>query len=129
MIIYNAIRTPDGTVIESKYRHDYVSYLDTNGFTYFVDGGHHYLRRGFAAEAPAYTDISIDTKNEGVTHEVIREHLRWGTRGPMGNAPLTFVLLKELTTSHILAILETQHHISQELREIFNNELTYRKQQ
>lgn len=31
VIIQNAIRTPDGTFLVSKHRHDFVSYKDKNG--------------------------------------------------------------------------------------------------
>lgn len=44
-ILKNAIKTPDGTIIESKHRHDFVSYTDKNGKYYAVDGGLDYLRR------------------------------------------------------------------------------------
>ena len=37
-LVYNAIRTPDGTVIESMHRHDYKAYLDKNGKEYMVMG-------------------------------------------------------------------------------------------
>ena len=33
-LIANALRTPDGTVLESKSRHDYREYVDANGKTY-----------------------------------------------------------------------------------------------
>jgi len=38
-LIANALRTPDGTVLESKSRHDYKEYIDANGKTYMIDGG------------------------------------------------------------------------------------------
>lgn len=43
-ILYNGLRTPDGTIISSKYRHDYVTHLDKNGKTYMIDGGLDYVR-------------------------------------------------------------------------------------
>ena len=33
------MRTPDGTILESKHRHDYVTHLDANGNEYMLDGG------------------------------------------------------------------------------------------
>lgn len=39
-IVYSAIKTPDGTILESKHVHDYQSYLDANGETYLLDGGY-----------------------------------------------------------------------------------------
>jgi hypothetical protein len=131
MIIYNAIRTPDGTVIESTHRHDFVCHTDANGGRYCVDGGYSYLKRSFAKLD--YKELSIDSKYEelsidsdGVDFETVRNTLKWGTYGPNGDQPLKRVLLKDLTTDHIEAILENQHQISGELRELFNKELAYR---
>lgn len=44
----NAIRCPDGTVLESKHRHDYRGHTQKDGRYYAVDGGLEYLRRGFS---------------------------------------------------------------------------------
>nr|DAI89645.1 MAG TPA: hypothetical protein [Caudoviricetes sp.] len=43
-LIYNAIRTPDGTLLVSRHTHDYVSHIDKNGEEYFLDGGMGHIR-------------------------------------------------------------------------------------
>lgn len=43
-IVYNGMLTPDGTLLESLHRHDYVSHLDANGKLYVLDGGTDYIR-------------------------------------------------------------------------------------
>jgi hypothetical protein len=121
-IISNRIRTPDGTILESRHRHDYVTYVDKNGKEYMVDGGLEYLRRNVHDDAP-YEELSV---YDDAPYALIREVFKWGTRGKGGRQPLTFVPLKDLTTEHIEAILETQIHISERIRKLFINELTFR---
>ena len=123
-IISNKIRTPDGTVIESMHRHDYVSHTDKNGYVYSVDGGKSYLKRSYSPGAPAAQEASVYSNEP---HELIRESFKWGTRGIDGNDPLTWICLSEMTTEHIDAVLETQtllDHISK----IFNDELVFREE-
>lgn len=121
-IVSNRIRTPDGTILESMHRHDYVTYVDANGLEYMVDGGLDYLRRNVHDEAP-YLELSMYSNSP---HDVIREVFKWGTRGKDGRSPLKYVPLKNLTTEHIEAILETQDHIQEYIRNIFLDELNYR---
>jgi hypothetical protein len=54
-IILNRIRTPDGTILTSRFRNDYVSYTDENGIKYSIDGGLDYLKRQTLGE---YEDLS-----------------------------------------------------------------------
>jgi len=122
-IIANQILTPDGTILRSHHRHDYVSYVDKNGEEYMVDGGTDYLRRSVNTKYPA-KDITVYASDP---HSAIREAFMWGTRGVDGNQPLVRKYLKDLDTDHVEAILETQHHISDCTREVFQNELKYRK--
>lgn len=100
MVIYNAIRTPDGTVLESRYRHDIKTYTDTtNEFTYIVDGGLDYIHRNVGGP---YEELSLSLEDSFLK---VREVLTWGTYGPHGDQPLTYVRLCDMTTDHIRAVL------------------------
>ena len=121
-IVSNRIRTPDGTILESRHRHDYVTYVDKNGKEYMVDGGLDYLRRNLHDDAP-YEELSV---YDDAPYALVREVFKWGTRGKDGKQPLKFVPLKDLTTEHIEAILDTQSHIADYVRKIFISELTFR---
>ena len=120
-IVYNAIRTPDGTVLESLYRHDYKEYEDQNGKVYMVDGGIDYLRRNVHDEP--YEELSVSLEDG---HDKVREVLKWGTYGVDGKQPLTRIILKDMNTSHIKACLATVHTISPKFKTAFINELNYR---
>ncbi len=122
-IISNKIMTPDGTVLHSKHVHDYVSHDDKNSFYYSVDGGTEYLKRSFDPNAPKALDLSIHETDQFF---VIREHARWGTRGPNGDQPLTFVKLSKMSDNHILNVLLTQTRISKLLKGLLINELWHR---
>jgi len=102
-IILNKIRTPDGTELISYHRHDYKTYKDKNGKFYSVDGGTSYLRRSF--DEQDYEELSI-VDDGSLDHETIRNNLYWGTFGIEGDQPLKFVLLKDLDTDHIEAIID-----------------------
>lgn len=123
-IICNKIRTPDGTILISTSRHDYRVYTDANGHEYMVDGGTEYLRRNVVHEAP-YEELSLyDTD----PHEKLRENYTWGTYGKNGDEPLQLKLLKDLSTNHIKAIIETQKHLQKHIVKMFENELEYRNE-
>ena len=121
-IVSNRIRTPDGTILESRHRHDYVTYVDANGKEYMVDGGLEYLRRNVHDDAP-YEELSV---YDDAPYALLREVFKWGTRGKDGKQPLTYVPLKDLTNEHIEAILETQTHISERIQKLFIGELNFR---
>jgi hypothetical protein len=121
-LVSNRIRTPDGTILESMHRHDYVTYIDANGKEYMVDGGLDYLRRNVHEDAP-HEELSIYCNSD---HSLIREAFRWGTRGLDGKQPLTWLVLKDMATDHVEAILETQTHLRDHIRQVFVNELNFR---
>lgn len=123
-IIQNMIRTPDGTVLVSGSIHDFKVHKDDNGKEYMVDGGRSYLRRYIVKDAP-HTELSLF---EGDPHDKIRSNFTWGTRGINGDEPLDFILLKDLDTNHVKAIIETQKHLPEYMVNIFKAELERRNE-
>jgi hypothetical protein len=104
-IIKNAIKTPDGTIIESKHRHDFVCHIDkiTNK-KYCIDGGLDYLRR--VTEGDDYEDVSISTDEND--HLMLREHLKWGQNYDKDNNRLPETIyrpIKDMKTDHIESII------------------------
>ena len=123
-IVYNAIRTPDGTILVSKNRHDFQVHKDKNGHEYMVDGGLDYLRRNVIDAAP-YEELSV-TLEDG--HNKVREVIKWGTYGINGNEPLRYITLMEMSDSHIQSCLDNVPTMNSSYRAAFNNELKFRKE-
>lgn len=119
MLLVNKWETPDGTILHSKSRHDYVSHLDDNGKIYAVDGGTCYCRTVGPEDMKSLCIFSDDDP------EIIRTTLLWGSYGPRGRS-LIYKTIAELETDHICAILRTQSALSNSLREVFIYELCYR---
>ncbi len=121
MLLRNAMRTPDGTIIESKHRHDYVTHDDDNGEQYMVDGGTSYLKR--SVNAVSAEDLSINSRPDD--HEFNRQHFKWGTYGKNGSQPLRHVALMDMDMEHLEAIMITQN-LSDNVGKLFIEEIKYR---
>lgn len=122
-LIRQAIRTPDGTILESRNRHDFVNHVDkVTGETYMIDGGIDYCRRS-VNKVPA-EDLSVYLE-DGI--EDVRETVTWGTYGRNGDQPRRLVKLKDMSDEHIEACLETQLRMHPHYQEAFNMELQYRR--
>jgi len=123
-IILNRIKTPDGTILTSHHRHDYVTHIDKNGFEYMVDGGNDYLRRNinstklsllkrlFIVFLSLFGYIWIDPAKHielsvysNAPFEVIRENFCRGGRGKDGRQPLTWVALKDMNDEWLEACI------------------------
>lgn len=122
MYLYNAIKTPDGTILESHHRHDYVFHRDANGRSYAVDGGHDYLKR--SCEIMDYEELSLTIED---SHSKLREVFGWFSYGKTGKEKRHKILLKNMDTDHILAVLDTQKQIKgTDVETLFRNELKFR---
>jgi len=123
-IVYNAIRTPDGTVLHSRHRHDYQEYFDLESQEVYInDGGNDYIRRS-VNNVPA-TDLTVTMDDP---HEVKRQVVTWKTYGKDGEFPNgQIVTLASMSDDHIRAILDTQHHIhGTYIEKLFVDELDWR---
>lgn len=121
-IICNQMITPDGTVLISHHRHDFVQHVDTlTGETYMNDGGTDYLRRS-QNEVPAedFTIWSTDS------FERKRLYARWGTRGKNGDQPLRWIPVASMTNEHLLAVIQTQTHARKDYIDLMKEEYLYR---
>lgn len=120
-MIRNALRTPDGTILQSRHRHDYVTHKDKNGKEYMVDGGLAYVR----CSANGDEEMMVVTLAE--PHEEIREACDWGTR-LCGSLSLSWIKLCDMTTDHIEAVLKNVPSINAGIKIAMENELLYRRQ-
>jgi hypothetical protein len=91
-LILSRIQTPDGTILTSYRRHDYVTHIDANGEEYMLDGGNAYQRYNICKEP--FKDLSIYSD---APFEIIRENYHRGGRGKDGKQPLTWVPMNEMS--------------------------------
>jgi hypothetical protein len=119
-LIRNAIKTPDGTLLESLYRHDCKTYTDANGKTYTVDGGQDYQRRsanGDEEDACLYSDSS---------HDIQRQVVTWGTYGKDGTEDYKRKKVADMSNPHIEAVLR-ECSPAKHIADCMKKELNFRK--
>ena len=126
-IVCNQIQTPDGTILKSFYRHDYVEHVDkVSGELYCNDGGNDYFRRSI--NKVPYIDMTVYSDD---SFEVIRENSHWGTMTKDG---IVMDVVSNLSNKHIeniilyLQDLPVRHSSKQDKIELFEKELEYRKE-
>ena len=118
-LIRNAIQTPDGTILESKHRHDYRSHNDANGKTYVIDGGLEYVRSTIHED-----QISLALYDDE-PHAVQAHYLTWGTFGIRGDQPRREVRITDMETAHLEAVLRDCYP-NEVLKNCMTNELETR---
>lgn len=93
-LIASRMQTPDGTILESKYTHNYVTHVDkTNNYEYMLDGGTDYQRYSEPVDAPM-VDLSVYTDSP---YEEIRKYYSRGGRGKDGTERVKWVPLCEMS--------------------------------
>lgn len=125
IFLTNKHRTPNGTILECKHKHDIQFHTDTvSGEQYMIDGLGWYIR----------TSINkVPMKNLCVTtddpFELQREAFKWKSYGKNREYPEGIYLkLKDMTDEHIENILDDQYHIKGTyVEELFLKEQEYRK--
>ena len=126
IILKNAIQCNKcKDIVESKYRHDFVS---CSCGACANDGGRDYMRR--LGHPNDYTDLSEVVAEEDEDYfEKARELFTWKSYGKDGNEKPREIHLKELTSEHIKAILSTQWHIKGTyIERLLQKELDYRNE-
>jgi len=117
-LLVNKWQTPNGTILQSRHGHDYVS-VEEDGQLYAVDGGLNYSR--VVGDFSNMKDLCVyDTDSI----EQIRQEFEWGSYGVNGDEQLKRIKLKDLTEDHVLNILKLD--IPEYLQDVFSRELEYR---
>jgi len=119
-LIKNCLETPDGTILQSRHRHDYQEYTDANGKNYMIDGGLSYVRCSCHGDEIHHTVWDDDPFDK------VREAMEWGSRGPNGDQPLTYKKLSDMSTDHIEAVLNNVSDIVPQFKRAFRLELELR---
>ena len=123
-LLRNAIQTPDGTILESRTRHDYKEYRDANGWVYMVDGGLDYVRRSVNKHEP---EIDLSIEEGDMSHGELCELVTWGTFGKDGNQPLSYITISDMETEHLQAVVDTQTSMYLQIKDLMITELLLRK--
>lgn len=123
-LLYNAIQTPDGTILHSKHRHDFVCHIDANGKKYCIDGGLDYRR--IVGDTNDIKDMCVYDDGKWETR---RKYLCWERKYDenMNQLPETeWIPIKDLKTSHIKNILKNVKEIPSIYLTTFKQELIHR---
>lgn len=124
-IIYNAIKTPDGTILHCENEYDFRQHFDKVSLeVYSNDGGGHSGVQRSVNKVP-YEDLSVSTDDD---FDLVRKTKFWGSYGKSGNEPKKLMSLEEMEDGHIEAILSTQRQIRGTILEtLFMQEQKYRR--
>ena len=123
-LIANRIQTPDGTILWSRYEHDFVEYEDKNGEYYMLDGGNgEYYRTSVNNVLPKFLQVYSDAP-----FEEIRKYMLRGTFDKNNNR--AWIPLYKLNNAHLAGILDYNEDrgIHSKYDQFIEQEIEYRKE-
>ncbi len=98
-LIVSSVRCPDGTVLISRHRHDFVCHNDTvTNKKYCLDGGNDYFR--FVGDLTDCEDLCIYSDTP---HEELRKKVTWGVARQGFNE---YIKASVLSRAHIENIIK-----------------------
>ena len=122
-LIYSGLKTPDGTLLQSTHRHDYITHLDKNGNEYMLDGGLDYQRYN------THGDEELIAHYDDEPFDIIRQFAYRTGFGKPGNEDygtfrLTFY--KDMSDDYLNASIKYCKEYGQRY-DLLEKELEYRK--
>ena len=124
-MIASRIQTPDGTILWSRFGHDYIAYDDANGEQYMLDGGPDILCwRSNVNKVPAK---SLQVFSDAPFEEIRQVMLR-GTHDKNGD-PIWIPLYK-MNNLHLVGVLDYNENmgIRSKYDQFIEKEIEYRKE-
>ena len=143
-LLQNAMRTPDGTILNSTHVHDFITHEDKNGQFYANDGGLDYIKRSYPVPTKLNflekmlrfigkykhmhtpTDLSI---YESTPFEEVREKLLRGSNGKFGEEKFHWVILMDMKSEWIKAAIKYNkkyHKDDSWVSDMYRKELLFR---
>ena len=121
--LYNAIKTPDGTVLWFQNGGYCQTHIDSLSGEEYMNYGIGYNVRRYVNIVP-YEDLAVDTSSP---FEEVRTIKFWASYGKDGSSPKNYMSLEEMEKTQIEAILRSQAQIKgTEIEKVFLKELDHR---
>lgn len=120
-VLYRGLQTPDGTIIVSHNRHDFVTHTDKiDGLEYMLDGGLDYAR--------TYGRGKIIEVRDTDDYEEVRKFFTRGSRGKKMDEELKWVPLEKMSNEHLKNVIDyCLLYGGVQYLDIYEYELEYRK--
>ena len=122
-LVFNAIQCKQcHELIVSRDRHDF-KWCKCGKVA--IDGGLDYI--SLTGNREDYSDLSLTNRD---AFHIVRKFAEWGTHGKLGDQPLTYIKLKDMSDNHLTNLLQHLDSKSEEhfFKELILKEQKYRKE-